>query len=1005
MEGSEGAIKGAIDEIYALSPVIGEVTLNVRGRPKAPELAPFPTFIDYKLACGLKACGINSLYRHQNKAIQEIWAGNDVIIATPTASGKSLIYNIPIINKWLKNGGNSRALYLFPLKALQQDQLRALERLISAIPSDNRPEIALLDGDTPQAERNRLKSHPPHILITNPDMLHYSILPYRNQWADFLRGLDFVVIDEVHTYRGIVGTNMAWVFRRLERICKNYSRDIQYILTSATIGNPMELGELLVMRSQMKVITKGGAGAGMRHFLFIRPYGSAISTCLKLMEILIRRDLRTIVYTQSRRLTELLGIWMAQSSGDLKRYVEIYRAGLLPEERRAVEKKMMKGELLGVISTSALELGIDIGGLDCSILMGFAGSIMASRQRWGRAGRRKRPSLHIFIAGDDALDNFILKNPRHLLRSPPEPAVLNPKNLIVLKKHLKCAAFEHEISSNEAIVTQMGISSVIKDMVKKGDLLEASDALTYFCPRGYPHRDVDLRGAGEKYKIIYKATMQYIGEIDEMMAFKECHPGAVYLHAGKRYFVKELDIAKKKVIVEDFYDNYFTRPVSSKETSIIEHIETKLAFDNIMVAFGRLMVKEEVTGFEKRQMSGQKLIGKETLDLPPIMFETEGLWFIIPSHIKKEVEKRNLHFMGGIHAIEHAMIGIMPLLVLTDRRDIGGISHVFHPQLNKSAIFIYDGIQGGAGFAFTSFKRFTQHLEKTFDVISQCSCDTGCPACVHSPKCGSGNRPIDKECALFILREIVKKKISVRSVRLRKKKGGKGNMHKDNKDNSVNFEGNADKNAGSEPPYKKAPDISGIKKRHYRLKELKGMIDNFDEVRYGVFDLETQCSAQDVGGWHKAHKMRMSCGVIYDSSKDDFFTYMEGDADGLIEHLLSLDFIVGFNIKGFDYKVLSAYTDMETLRSIITIDLLEEIKERLGYRLSLDHLASHTLGAKKAGNGLLAIKWWREKQLDKLISYCKEDVRITRDLFLYILKNDFLIFKNRNKGLVKVYFM
>jgi len=957
-------IQGLIQSVEELQDTLGRVCLKKVIPPSPPRWSGFCQGLLPEIAYLLEANSITSFYNHQFEAIERVLRGENIVVSTPTASGKSLIYNIPVLQAFMKER-SAKALYLFPLKALAQDQLKQLTLLTSLLPEKERPRAEILDGDTPRHKRTRLKEDPPDILITNPDMLHLSILPYHSSWAGFLKGLRFVVIDEVHTYRGIMGSNMAWVFRRLDRIARFYGKNPVYIMSSATIGNPKTLAQTLVDK-EVASIEKTGASNGKRYLLFINPHTSPLSACFRLLEMALKRRLRTIVYTQSRKLTELMGFWINQRGGRFKELVAVYRAGLLPEERRRAEKGLSSGRLLGVVSTSALELGIDIGSLDCCILLGYPGSIMATWQRWGRVGRKLQDSLMILVAQEDALDQYIMRHPEVLLESPPEPAILNPDNPSVAQSHLECAASELPLLRDEPFIGQKGASLAIKRLQDKGLILVSEDGRRFFAVRRYPHKDVNLRGTGPRFRIVDARNRLSIGEIDGFRAFRETHPGAIYLHGGRTYRVKDLAIEEGVAEVEPFKDKYFTRPISQKDTMILEEYEMKALFGTF-IHRGRIRVKDQVTGYEMRHVRGQRFLGRYKLDLPPQVFETEGLWIEIPDRVRTQIERAYMHFMGGIHAAEHALIHVLPLLVLTDRNDFGGISQPMHPQVGKGAIFIYDGVPGGVGLTREAFKASERLLEKALGSILSCPCETGCPSCVHSPKCGSGNRPIDKEAAIWILKMILK--------------GEKPRPR-----------------AGTQKPVSQM----GPTGREDKKDKMPEAIMDLSRMRYGVLDLETQLSAQEVGGWHKAHKMKVSCVVLYDSSTNTYLEFLEKDVKGLVEMLKGFDLVVGFNIKRFDYKVLSAYCDPLDLKGLPTIDILEEVKARLGYRLSLDHLASSTLGARKKGNGLLALRWWREGRLKELLAYCKEDVRLTKDLFVFGHEKGYLVFKNKAGSLVRV---
>ena len=900
------------------------------------------------LSKALDQMGIKSLYSHQAAAVDLIRQGDSIIIATPTASGKSLVYNLPVFEKIFQKP-ETKALYLFPLKALAQDQLKAVQELAGRLPEEQRPTAAILDGDTSSYRRKKIRETLPNILISNPDMLHLSMLGYHENWSRFWSGLTHVIMDEAHTYRGVFGTHMAWVVRRLRRICGFFGTDPQFVLSSATIGNPAQLAnDLLGM--PVKTIIKTGAPEGRRHFVFIDPYESAGYAASRLLEAALKRGLRTIVYTQSRKMTELISVWTKPRLGDIRDKLSSYRAGFLPEERREIEGRLTSGELLGVVSTSALELGIDIGSLDICILVGYPGTIMQTWQRSGRVGRRQRESLVALIAQEDALDQYFMRNPEDFFDRDIEDAVLNPDNSTIMKQHLVCAAAERPISINDPLIKSRAASQVMREMAEKGTLLLGDDGREWFTIRKYPHRKVNLRGSGKSYSIRKSGDRGLLGEIDGNRCLKECHPGAVYLHRGKTWVVTDLDLEAHEVTVVPRDVNYFTQPLGNKQTEILK-VYKSVTKKNFRASMGYLRVTESVTGFQKRLKRGLTLISTEQLDLPPMIFETEGLWIEIPKQVQDRLEQGRFHFMGGIHAMEHVSISIFPLLVLCDRNDVGGIAIPFHPQLRGAAVFIYDGYPGGVGLSRQAFGRIEELLCTALKTINTCPCEVGCPSCVHSPKCGSGNRPIDKEAARRVLDGLL--------------------TPGDVRPEPARVTG------------LQAPAPASTDRETAQLPK-----------RYGVFDLETRKSAQEVGGWHRADRMGISVAVLYDSELDEYITFREHDIPDLVEHLKRLDLVVGFNNKRFDNMVLSAYTSFD-LNRLPTLDILEEVKNRLGYRLSLDHLGEQTLNAKKSANGLMALKWYKQGRIDKIIEYCKKDVEITKDIFLFGFRNQYLLFKNK----------
>jgi DEAD/DEAH box helicase domain-containing protein len=921
------------------------------------------------LAECLSKTGVKNLYSHQILALQSITGKKDVIIATPTASGKSLIYNLPVLQELLQDP-KTHALYLFPLKALAQDQLRTVTEFSSFLPGDFNTRFhsvaAIYDGDTSLHARRKIRDSPPPILISNPDMLHLSLLPYHRSWSHFFGHLKFVIIDEVHTYRGVFGSHMAWVLRRLQRVAASHGGTPVFVMASATIGNPGELGRTLIDRD-ISVITESGAPRSTRHMLFLNPWDSAAHTACQLLEAAMKRGLRTIVYTQSRKMTELITVWTRPRLGNLAGKLSSYRAGFLPEERRGIEQRLSNGELLGVISTSALELGIDIGDLDICILVGYPGSIMTSWQRGGRVGRGGRESAIVMIAQEDALDQYFMRNPDDFFARDVESAALNPANPAIMEQHLHCAAAEIPLSIDESLLQKPEVKQCIGNLTERSILLQSEKGEAWFPTRRYPQRLVGLRGSGTPLTIINGQNGLILGEIDALRALKECHPGAVYLHQARTWLVDKLDIEDREVVVIEMKGNYFTRPMTNKQTEIIQIVKREKCF-GCRISTGRLKVTERITGYQKRNNATQKLVATLPLDLPEQTFETEGLWLEIPMVIQQEMEENRLHFMGAIHALEHAMISLFPLLVLCDRNDIGGISCPTHEQTGMPTIFVYDGHPGGIGLSREAYAKFEQLLSSTMQTIRSCPCENGCPSCVHSPKCGSGNRPIDKLACLQLLELMYRSK------------------------NVIDAGGDALEKTGVSQT---AITMWDAKKNEERR--------GFDilPAHYGVFDLETIRSADEVGGWQRAEKMGVSVAVVYDSQLDGYVTYLEDEIGRLVDHLESLDLIVGFNNKRFDNRVLSGYTH-KPLNALPTIDLLEEVSNHLGYRLSLDRLAEHTLGAKKSADGMQALKWYKEGKIKEICEYCRQDVEITTNLFHHGLEKGYLLFKNKADNIVRL---
>ncbi len=895
--------------------------------------------------------GAERLYSHQARALDMVRSGENTVVGTPTASGKSLIYTLPLLRQAAEEG--KRSLLLFPLKALARDQLQGLLRTVEGTVLDKPGSIAVYDGDTSSAERARIRRDPPRILLTNPDMLHYALLPYHHLWSEFFRDLRLMVVDEVHTYRGVMGTNMAWVFRRLNRICAYYGAGLQYIFCSATIANPEELSSRLTGQ-RVSGVSRSGSGRAKRHYVLLNPAKGPTPAVLALLEQAVRLNLRTIVYTQSRKMTELIAMWIGERDADFKKRIQAYRAGLLPSDRREIEAKLANGELLAVVSTSALELGIDIGDLDVCILAGYPGSVMATLQRAGRVGRQSKESAVFLVSHEDAMDQYLMRNPDALFSSQPESAVINPENREIAGRHLYCAAADLPLGEEEEIMDFSGGREIVSELVQRGKLQADWRGELYYSRSKYPHREVDLRGSGSSYSIHDRFQGRTIGSVDGVRAFQETHPGAVYLHMGRTYLVEELDTEKKTVLVRPFKANYFTRVLTDKNTRIIEVLREK-DLGSARLGWGRLRVTEKVVGYEKRLTRGQSLIGRVELDLPEQVFTTQGMWLVLPESLRREAEEKKMHFMGGIHAVEHVLIGVTPFFVLTDRNDLGGISIPYHEQIDAPGVFVYDGVSGGVGLTRQAFELAGEVAKRALKVVRDCDCDNGCPACVYSPKCGAGNRPLDKEAAAVILDGVLHGE--------RRERESVCVVPEENVEPSASWENG--------------------------------------EKRYAVLDIETRRSAQEVGGWHKAGDMGVSCAVVYDSFLNDYFPFYQNELEGMAEMLARADVVVGFNLFKFDYRVLSGVLEYPW-QELPTLDILLEVHSILGFRLSLDKLAGETLGTVKSANGLMALKWWKEGRIEKIVNYCRQDVAVTRDLYLFGGENGYLLYTNKAGKSVRV---
>ena len=771
-----------------------------------------------------------------------------------------------------------------------------------------------------------------------------------------------MIIDELHTYKGVFGSHIVQILRRFRRICRHYGSDPRFIVLSATISNPGEFAEMLA-GIPFTVIDENGAPRAGRHMLFINPTDSPYTLSTQIFKEALDKGCKTIAFTQARKITELIYTWLVRERPQLERRVSSYRAGFLPEERRAIEEKLITGKMDGVVSTSALELGIDIGGLDVCILVGYPGTVITTWQRGGRVGRGNDESLVALVAQPDALDQYFMKHPKRFFESRFEKAIVDPSNKKIVKGHLACAAAELPLLSENDLFDVSGeLAPVVTELSQERMLLQSASGHEWYAAQKRPHRNVDIRSTGETFTIIQEQTKKVVGKISGSRTYSECHAGAVYLHRGEHYLVTGLDLKRKNAYVKQVKTSYFTRTKSEKDTEILSRQRSRPA-GNFIVRQGRLRVTQRIIGFEKRRISGQDLLSTHPLDLPPMVFETIGIWIEIEDFIREAVVRRGYRFMGGIHAAEHAMIALFPLFALCDRDDVGGISIPFHPQLNKAAVFVYDGYPEGVGLAERAFDVIEDLLEAALSVVETCTCDDGCPSCIHSPKCGSGNKPLDKRATILILQALLGK-VSPQEL------------------------GQA------------VPDEDGVfESMPADALPVEARTETGPRIVY--FDLETQKLAQDVGGWSNQHLMRLSVGVVYDSITGEFRHFKEDRAEDLIDTLFNADMVVGFNVKRFDYKVLSAYTTKD-LDKIPTFDILDDIHKRLGFRLSLDHLAGHTLDAAKTADGLKAVEWFREGKWEPLIEYCTKDVDITRRLFEFGCENAYLLYQAKKGPVVRL---
>jgi len=719
----------------------------------------------------LRQAGFFPLYSHQAAAVGLAVSGSNVMIATPAASGKSLCYNLAVLHSVLSQKG-SRALYLFPTKALAQDQLRALNALVGLLPVP--VNVATFDGDTPGEERSQVK-RTAQVVLTNPDMLHLGILPNHQSWSRFLRRLRYVVVDEAHVYRGVFGSHVGNVLRRLRRILARYGADPQFFCCSATIANPKEHAERLVGLPFETVDADGSPHGGKDFALWNPPVidearatrRSANAEAAFLLAELVRHGIRTLAFARTRKLTELIYNYARRRLADpgLEEHIAPYRAGYLPEERRRIERDLFEGRLTGAVATTALELGVDIGDLDATILTGYPGSIAATWQQAGRSGRRTGQSLSFLIGLDNPLDQYIMRHPESLFRRTFENALIDPTNPYVLRSHLLCAAWEFPLTETDEEYWKTSFTAAVGELQEAG-MLRPSKQGWYLSPAlSYPAEGINIRSASALYYLIVDASQgnRPLETIESSVAFSQIHPGAVYLHQGTPYLVTCLDLAARVAYAVPTDVPYYTQSRELTDLHVVR-IDREKETPSARCYLGNAEVTSTVVGFKKKMQFTEEVMGEEPLDLPSQTFHTVALWFDIPGQAVERIVSKQLDFAGGLHAAEHACIGILPLFALCDRNDLGGVSTPLHPDTGKAQIFIYDAHPGGTGIVEKGFELVQDLWSETLKVTVECPCDAGCPSCIQSPKCGNNNQPLDKQAAQIILDELVGSGIPARRV-------------------------------------------------------------------------------------------------------------------------------------------------------------------------------------------------------------------------------------------------
>ena len=719
---------------------------------------PLPDAITRRLS-------VPDLWLHQVEAIEHLRRGHHVVVATGTGSGKSLCYQLPLAEALLDPIRPSTALVIGPTKALAHDQIRSLGAY-------DFPGVraAVYDGDASPNERTYARNQA-NVVFTNPEMLHGGLLPNHARWAPFLMRLRLVVIDEMHVFRGVFGTHLAHVLRRLRRLCEHHGTHPAFVLCSATIGDPATLAQALC-GAAVETVTNDTAAKGARTIALLQPPTdplsgsrfSANSETALLTAALVRADHRVIAFCRGRRATEVVAAEVQRRAPSRAQLVRAYRAGYLADERREIEDALANGDLRAVVTTSALELGVDIGSLDACVINGFPGTIASTWQQIGRVGRNGQPSLAVVVAGDDQLDQWLVRHPRALFERPPERAVINTTNPFIARPHLACAAFERPLGhTDERWWGDDTLADGVRDLVHDG-LLAIRRPDRFATPRamwsgkGVPAPRVGLRsGAGGEVKIrLPDDTL--VGTIDATRATNAVHPGAVYLHQGRPYEVRSLDLDARVAVVMPANGDTYTQARSDVAIRVV-HTEQRRAVGPAMLHLGEVEVSSQVTGFQRRELATRRVLETTRLDLPATRLRTRSFWLTFDDATIRHARIGEIDLPGALHAAEHAAIGMLPLFTICDRWDVGGVSTALHEDTGAPTVFIYDGYPGGAGIAELGWHAAHELFDATHDAIAGCACSAGCPSCIQSPKCGNGNEPLDKAAAVDLLGYILGKHV------------------------------------------------------------------------------------------------------------------------------------------------------------------------------------------------------------------------------------------------------
>ncbi|MEV5594009.1 DEAD/DEAH box helicase [Streptomyces sp. NPDC052496] len=741
--------------------------------PRIGSHAEWPARIRPEVVEAVRAAGIERPWAHQARTAEHALRSESVVIATGTASGKSLAYLVPVLSGLLDgsaapNGRGATALYLAPTKALAADQRRAVGELAAPLGTAVRP--AVYDGDTPVEEREWVRQYGNYVL-TNPDMLHLGILPAHPRWSSFLRALRYVVIDECHSYRGVFGSHVAQVVRRLRRVCARYGSEPVFLLASATAAEPAQAAERLTGLPVAEV-TEDTSPRGEVVFALWEPpltelHGeqgapvrrTATAETADLLTDLALQDVRTLAFVRSRRGAELIALIAQERLGAVERSlahrVAAYRGGYLPEERRALERALHTGDLLGLAATTALELGVDVSGLDAVLIAGYPGTRASLWQQAGRAGRAGQGALAVLVARDDPLDTYLVHHPEALFDQPVESTVLDPDNPYVLAPHLCAAAAELPLTEEDFPLFGPAAPGLLPSLEAR-KLLRRRAKAWHWTRRERAADLADIRGqGGSPVQVVEAGTGRLLGTVDAAAAHTTVHDGAVHLHQGRTYVVEHLDLEDDVALVEQADPPYSTTARDTTAIAILE-TETEVAWGDARLCFGSVEVTNQVVSYLRRRLITGEVLGETKLDLPPRTLRTRAVWWTVTED-QLDAARVNPEQLGGaLHAAEHASIGLLPLFATCDRWDIGGVSLPLHPDTLLPTVFVYDGHPGGAGFAERAFHTAPEWLAATRKAIASCECEAGCPSCIQSPKCGNGNDPLHKRGAVRLLTELLK---------------------------------------------------------------------------------------------------------------------------------------------------------------------------------------------------------------------------------------------------------